>query len=83
VLIHGSPEHRSGIVRSVKGRLLQLSKHKFASNVVEKCFAHASKADRDALIDEVLGNDGTTTVDNNSVLIGMVKGENTYLLHTT
>ena len=37
VLIHGQPEHRAAIVRSVRGRLLQLSKHKFASNVVEKC----------------------------------------------
>jgi hypothetical protein len=31
-----------------------LSKHKFASNVVEKCVAHANKTDREILVEEVL-----------------------------
>ena len=62
------------------GRLLQLSRHKFASNVVEKCFAHANKLDRDALIDEVLGKQSdaataTPVIDSNSVLLGMVKDQ--------
>lgn len=31
-----------------------MSKHKFASNVVEKCVAYGSKKDRQMLIDEVI-----------------------------
>lgn len=31
-----------------------MSKHKFASNVVEKCVAYGSKKDRSGLIDEVV-----------------------------
>ena len=38
---------------AVKGKVLALSQHKFASNVVEKCVQHAVKADRIILIDEV------------------------------
>ncbi len=37
----------------VKGKVLILSQHKFASNVVEKCVQHASRQDRAVLIDEV------------------------------
>jgi pumilio RNA-binding family len=33
--------------------VLGLSQHKFASNVVEKCVTHASRAERALLIDEV------------------------------
>jgi hypothetical protein len=34
-------------------QVLQMAKHKFASNVVEKCFAHCSRDEREGLIDEV------------------------------
>ena len=48
--------------------------------MVEKCFAHASKADRDALVDEVLGKADSSAVaavvvESNSVLLGMVKDQ--------
>jgi pumilio RNA-binding family len=42
-------------VNAVKGKVLALSQHKFASNVVEKCVQHASRPDRVILIDEVCG----------------------------
>ena len=45
---------------------------------VGNCFAHASKQDRDALIDEVLGKSeaaAAPVVESNSVLIGMVKDQ--------
>ena len=41
------------IVNAVKTKVLPLSQHKFASNVVEKCVQYASKEDRAVLIDEV------------------------------
>ncbi|KAM9353986.1 pumilio homolog 2 isoform 9-T10 [Pholidichthys leucotaenia] len=53
VLEHGRPEDKSKIVAEVRGKVLILSQHKFASNVVEKCVIHSSRAERALLIDEV------------------------------
>ncbi|KAF4801122.1 pumilio 2 isoform X7 [Turdus rufiventris] len=59
VLEHGRPEDKSKIVSEIRGKVLALSQHKFASNVVEKCVTHASRAERALLIDEVCcQNDG-------------------------
>ena len=46
-------DDKAKIVNAVKGKVLLLSQHKFASNVVEKCVQFASRADRCVLIDEV------------------------------
>ncbi|XP_051954764.1 pumilio homolog 2-like isoform X1 [Xyrauchen texanus] len=53
VLEHGRPEDKSKIVAEVRGKVLALSQHKFASNVVEKCVIHSCRAERALLIDEV------------------------------
>ncbi|KAL7981237.1 hypothetical protein Chor_005471, partial [Crotalus horridus] len=59
VLEHGRPEDKSKIVAEIRGNVLVLSQHKFASNVVEKCVTHASRTERAMLIDEVCTmNDG-------------------------
>lgn len=50
---HGKAEDKSILINSVRGKVLVLSQHKFASNVVEKCVTHASRAERTSLIDEV------------------------------
>lgn len=50
---HGKPEDKSAIIKGVLGKVLSLSQHKFASNVVEKCVTHATRAERNMLIDEV------------------------------
>lgn len=50
---HGKPEDKSQIILSVRGKVLVLSQHKFASNVVEKCVTHATRAERAVLIEEV------------------------------
>lgn len=50
---HGKPEDKSKIVGVVRGGVLKLSQHKFASNVVEKCVTHATRAERAMLIEEV------------------------------
>jgi len=53
VLDHGNPEDKSKIMNSVRGKVLHLSQHKFASNVLEKCVQNASRPDRAFLIEEV------------------------------
>ncbi|XP_024912695.1 pumilio homolog 2 isoform X3 [Cynoglossus semilaevis] len=53
VLEHGRPEDKTKIVAEVRGKVLILSQHKFASNVVEKCVIHSSRSERALLIDEV------------------------------
>uniref|UniRef100_A0A7N8Y6W7 Pumilio homolog 1 n=1 Tax=Mastacembelus armatus TaxID=205130 RepID=A0A7N8Y6W7_9TELE len=53
VLEHGRAEDKSKIVSEIRGNVLGLSQHKFASNVVEKCVTHASRTERALLIDEV------------------------------
>ena len=40
-------------VNCVRGKVLHLSQHKFASNVVEKCVQNATKMEKAVLIDEV------------------------------
>ena len=40
-------------VAGVRGKVLHLSQHKFASNVVEKCVQNASRQERAFLIEEV------------------------------
>lgn len=52
-LEHGKPEDKSVLIGSVRGKVLELSQHKFASNVVEKCVTHATRAERAFLIEEV------------------------------
>ena len=37
----------------MRGKVLHLSQHKFASNVVEKCVQNANRAERAFLIEEV------------------------------
>ena len=37
----------------MRGKVLHLSQHKFASNVVEKCVQNATKMEKAVLIDEV------------------------------
>lgn len=54
ILERGKPADKAAIISKIRGQLLQLSKHKFASNVVEKCVDCGTKEDRQALIEEVL-----------------------------
>jgi hypothetical protein len=42
------------VVHKIRGQVLQLSKHKFASNVVEKCVDYGTREERQQLIEEVL-----------------------------
>lgn len=57
VLERGKPLERSQIISKLSGYIVQLSQHKFASNVVEKCLKHGDAAERELLIAEILGHD--------------------------
>ncbi|XP_048516097.1 maternal protein pumilio isoform X6 [Athalia rosae] len=60
---HGKPEDKAQLIGSVRGKVLALSQHKFASNVVEKCVTHATRQERAVLIEEVCGfNDNALNV---------------------
>lgn len=67
----GQPADRSLVVSKILGQAFLLSKHKFASNVVEKCVAHGTQEERQVLIDEVL----EPLVDGSLPLIAMVKDQ--------
>jgi Pumilio-family RNA binding repeat len=53
----------------VLGQVLELSKHKFASNVVEKCVAFGTYDDRQHIIEEILA----VNSDSSSPLLAMMK----------
>ncbi|POS78455.1 pumilio domain-containing protein [Diaporthe helianthi] len=42
------------VVQKFHGRICQLSRHKFSSNVIEKCLRCASDASKDMIVDELL-----------------------------
>lgn len=60
ILEKGRDQDKRVVIDSVRGKLLQLSRHKFASNVVEKCVAFADVDVRSVFVNEVLtpGPDG-------------------------
>lgn len=71
VIERGRPQERNMVVNKVKGQISNLSRHKFASNVVEKCFAFASPKDRDELVREIVA----TKSDGTNALTAMMKDQ--------
>ncbi|XP_010438823.1 PREDICTED: pumilio homolog 6, chloroplastic [Camelina sativa] len=57
VLEKGTSEERERIVRKLSGHIMQLSLHKFASNVIEKCLEYGGRIERDLIIKEIAGAD--------------------------
>lgn len=55
VLERGKPKERCKIISKLTGKIVQMSQHKYASNVVEKCLEHADTAERELLVNEILG----------------------------
>jgi len=53
------------------GQILILSKHKFASNVIEKCVTNGTREERQKMIDEVI----KVKSDGSSDLINMMKDQ--------
>jgi hypothetical protein len=56
VLEHGKPHERSAIITKLTGQIVQMSQQKFASNVIEKCLSFGTPAERQALVNEMLGS---------------------------
>ena len=54
ILEHGRPQDKSKIIEQMKGHVLLMSQHKFASNVVEKCLVYGTRAQCRELIMEVM-----------------------------
>jgi len=54
VLEHGNRKDKSAIVAKMKGQILPLSQHKFASNVIEKCVEFGTAQERAAILKEIL-----------------------------
>jgi len=50
---HGSPEDRTKVISLVKQNLVPFAKHKFASNVVERCLEDGSVQQRRELMEEL------------------------------
>lgn len=70
VLERGKPHERNQIICKLAGRIVQLSQHKFASNVIEKCLEYGDSSTRDILIGEIVGHG-----DGNDNLLAMVKDQ--------
>lgn len=62
---------RAAVVAALRGRVVELSRHKFASNVVEKALRFALPEDRSAVVTEVVGADGAPPGDG-GVLLAMI-----------
>ena len=56
VLEHGKPYEKAEIMKKLAGQIVQMSQHKFASNVVEKCLEFGGPVERQILISEMLGH---------------------------
>ncbi|EIM90053.1 ARM repeat-containing protein [Stereum hirsutum FP-91666 SS1] len=54
VLEHGKPQDRNLIINQLRGQMMAMSRHKFASNVCEKALVTADSASRRQLIDEIM-----------------------------
>ena len=58
ILEKGSAEDRQAIINAVLTNLLDYSKHKFASNVVERCICYGTVAQRQDIVSYVVGGSG-------------------------
>ncbi|KAF3795898.1 Pumilio-like protein 1 [Nymphaea thermarum] len=70
VLEQGKPHERSAVIEKLVGQIVRMSQQKFASNVVEKCLTFCSAAERQLLVNEILGS-----TDENEPLQAMMKDQ--------
>merc|ERR1719445_1828355 len=62
-------ECRDKIINTVAQNILPFSKHKFASNVVERCFVSVDSRHKEVLLNAVIGNSES------SPLVSMVRDQ--------
>lgn len=56
VLEHGKPSDKAEIIRHLRGKILQLSQHKFASNVIEKSVQYGAYEERQIVLEEMVAD---------------------------
>lgn len=71
VLEHGAVEDRHAIIGALSGHMLNMARHKFASNVCEKALVTSDSASRRILIAEIL----STRPDGQNVIVIMMKDQ--------
>lgn len=54
VLEHGKPHDRAIVISKLRGQMLHMARHKFASNVCEKALVTADSENRRLLIEEMM-----------------------------
>ena len=64
VLEHGTAHDRSLMISKLRGQMLNMSRHKFASNVCEKALVTADSESRRLLIEEIMSpkQDGVSPI---------------------
>jgi len=71
ILDKGKTKDKAFVISQVKGNILQMSQHKFASNVVEKCILNSNREDRAIIIEEIV----TVRPDGIQPLLAMMKDQ--------
>ncbi|KAF8798039.1 ARM repeat-containing protein [Phlegmacium glaucopus] len=71
ILQQGRPQDKSRVISKIRGNLIQLAQHKFASNVCEKALICADADTRRLLISEIM----TPQPDGQSAILIMVKDQ--------
>ncbi|KAJ7632638.1 armadillo-type protein [Roridomyces roridus] len=71
ILENGVPEDRAAVANQLRGRMLAMARHKFASNVCEKALIHADSETRRLLIEEIIA----LKPDGNSAIITLMKDQ--------
>ncbi|KAJ3829016.1 armadillo-type protein [Lentinula raphanica] len=70
VIEHGKPQDSSAVILQLRGHLLAMARHKYASNVCEKALKFADSDTRRQLIDEIL-----TPRPEGAVVLSMMKDQ--------
>jgi pumilio RNA-binding family len=71
VLEHGQPQDQALVIAKLRGQMLSMARHKFASNVCEKALVTADPESRRNLINEIM----TPKQDGVSPIITMMKDQ--------
>ncbi|KAG1715699.1 hypothetical protein ID866_1462 [Astraeus odoratus] len=71
VLEQGKPHDRCQVIGKLRGQMLNMARHKFASNVCEKALVTASADERRALVEEIM----TPKADGVSPIVSMMKDQ--------
>jgi len=58
VLKHGRQEDKHETIKHLRGKIVQYSQHKFASNVIEQCVEYGNTEQIQWIIDEILSEQG-------------------------